>query len=248
MPVNLIDATRVKWNLAGSDLTADTELDAADITFDDAGLVVISAANVQAALEGVDASLDGLSDSISGLDASDIAFDDDGMSVIDALDVEGALADLDGAVDGLMTDVSTLSAADIGFSDSNVSFSAADVQEAIDDLEDIVAGHTTSIGGLLPKAADIQSYAGNRTLDASNLGNYIRITDAGTVTLPNSLATGFQCVIVNATDAATVAVSATGTLVSQPGYEDEILNRGAITVIHVGSNTWEMHGALVPEE
>lgn len=208
MPVNLIDATRIKWSLAGSDLTADTELDAADITFDDDGLVVISAANVQ-----------------------------------------DALADLDGALDSLGTTVTNLSfsAADISFSDSNVSFSAADVQEAIDDLEDIVAGHTTSIGGLLPKAAVIQSYAGNRTLDASNGGSYVRITDAGTVTLPNSLDTGFQCVIVNATASSTVAVSATGTLVSQPGYEDEILNRGAITVIHVGSNVWEMHGALVPE-
>lgn len=53
MPVNLIDSTRIKWNLAGSDLTADTELDAADITFDDAGLVVISAANVQDAADTV---------------------------------------------------------------------------------------------------------------------------------------------------------------------------------------------------
>src|SRR5690606_17086500 len=52
----------------------------------------------------------------------------------------------------------------------------------------------------LAKLATINSYAGNTTLDSDDSGAYVRITAAGTVTLPDGLATGFQCVIVNATD------------------------------------------------
>lgn len=97
----------------------------------------------------------------------------------------------------------------------------------------------------LAKSATVQSYAGNRTLDADNAGAYVRITAAGTVTLPDSLATGFQCVIVNATASDTVSLSAATTLTIPSGYNAEIVNRRAVTVIHIGSNLWEAHGALV---
>lgn len=97
----------------------------------------------------------------------------------------------------------------------------------------------------LPKLATVNSYGGNRTLDSSDSGAYVRITGAGTVTLPDGLATGFQCVIVNATDAATVALSAATTLTIPSGFDAEVQNRRAVTVIHVGSNVWEAHGALV---
>lgn len=103
----------------------------------------------------------------------------------------------------------------------------------------------TALDAKLGKSATVQSYAGNRTLDASNNGAYIRITAAGTVTLPDGLSTGFQCVVVNATDAATVALSAATTLTIPTGFEAEVQNRRAVTVIHVGSNVWEVHGALV---
>lgn len=106
----------------------------------------------------------------------------------------------------------------------------------------------TALDAKLGKSATVQSYAGNRTLDASNNGAYIRITAAGTVTLPDSLPTGFQCVIVNATDSDTVALSAATTLTIPAGFEPEIQNRRAVTVIHVGSDVWEAHGALVEEE
>lgn len=97
----------------------------------------------------------------------------------------------------------------------------------------------------LAKTATVQSYAGNRTLDSDNAGAYVRITAAGTVTLPDSLATGFQCVIVNATASDTVALSAATTLTLPTGFDAEVVNRRAVTVIHVGSNVWEAHGALV---
>lgn len=97
----------------------------------------------------------------------------------------------------------------------------------------------------LPKLATVNSYAGNRTLDSDDSGAYVRITAAGTVTLPDGLSTGFQAVVVNATDAATVALSAATTLTLPAGFESEVQNRRAVTVIHVGSNVWEAHGALV---
>lgn len=102
--------------------------------------------------------------------------------------------------------------------------------------------------GLLPKLATVNAYAGNRTLDGDDSGAYVRITAAGTVTLPDGLSTGFQCVIVNATDSDTVVLSAATTLTIPAGFEPEIQNRRAVTVIHVGSNVWEAHGALVEEE
>lgn len=92
--------------------------------------------------------------------------------------------------------------------------------------------------------AEVKSYAGNRTLDIDDSGAYVRITAAGTVTLPDGLATGFQCAIVNATDSATVELSAATTLTLPAGFDAEIENRRAVTVIHVGSNIWEVHGAL----
>lgn len=107
------------------------------------------------------------------------------------------------------------------------------------------AGGGGDTSHLLPKLATVNSYAGNRTLNPDDSGAYVRITAAGTVTLPNGLATGFQCVIVNATDAATVELAAATTLVLPVGFEPEIQNRRAVTLIHVGSNEWEVHGALV---
>lgn len=117
-----------------------------------------------------------------------------------------------------------------------------------DGLEFVDPPNAPDLTGLLPKLATLNSYAGNRTLDASDSGAYVRITAAGTVTLPDGLSTGFQCVIVNATDSDTVVLSAATTLTIPAGFEPEIQNRRAVTVIHVGSNVWEAHGALVEEE
>lgn len=114
----------------------------------------------------------------------------------------------------------------------------------LSDQTDLQAALDAKLG----KSATVQSYAGNHTLDSDDSGAYVRITAAGTVTLPDSLDTGFQCVIVNATDSDTVALSAATTLTLPSGFEPEIQNRRAVTVVHVGSNVWEAHGALVEEE
>lgn len=122
------------------------------------------------------------------------------------------------------------------------------VTAGADGLEFVDPPNAPDLTGLLPKLATVNSYAGNRTLDGDDSGAYVRITAAGTVTLPDGLATGFQCVIVNATDSDTVALSAETTLAIPSGFEAEVQNRRAVTVIHVGSDVWEAHGALVEEE
>lgn len=102
-----------------------------------------------------------------------------------------------------------------------------------------------ALNARLTKHATVNAYAGNRTLDTDDSGAYVRITAAGTVTLPDGLDTGFQCVVVNATDSATVDLTAATTLTIPAGFEPEVQNRRAVTVVHVGSNVWEVHGALV---
>ena len=100
-----------------------------------------------------------------------------------------------------------------------------------------------------PKLADVRAYNAHASLDeAADLAAYVRVTAAATITLPDGFPDGWQAVIVNATDAATVTLTAETTLTLPSGFEPEIQNRRAVTVIHVGSNVWEVHGALIEEE
>lgn len=116
-----------------------------------------------------------------------------------------------------------------------------DIGGTISDQTDL----QNALDAKLGRHAIVNGYSGNRTLDNDDSGAYVRITAAGTVTLPDGLSTGFQCVIVNATDSATVFLSAETALTLPSGFDAEVQNRKAVTVIHVGSNVWEAHGALV---
>lgn len=101
-------------------------------------------------------------------------------------------------------------------------------------------------GGAGSALATVLSYSTNRTLDEDDdLAAYIRMTDEATVTLPDDFPTGWQAVIVNATDSDTVDLDAETTLILPSGFEPEIQNRRSVSVVHVGSNVWEVHGALV---
>ncbi len=102
----------------------------------------------------------------------------------------------------------------------------------------------TALDAKLGLLSPPQNYSGNRTLDSGNSGRLLRFTDEATVTLPDGLAQGFQCVIVNATDSDVVDLDAETTLTLPPGFEPEVVNRRAVTLLHVGSNVWEAYGAL----
>lgn len=97
----------------------------------------------------------------------------------------------------------------------------------------------------LGKLAAITTYSTSDDLDAiDDLGAYVRVTAAATINLPDGFPAGWQCVIVNATSGDTVALTADTTLTLPGGFDAEIQNRRAVTVIHVGSDVWEVHGAL----
>src|SRR5690606_9349996 len=109
---------------------------------------------------------------------------------------------------------------DVAYDNTTSGLTAEDVQAAIDEvvagLGTAAAADTTAFAtaaqgakadAATPKLATVNNYAGNRTLDSDDSAAYVRITAAGTVTLPDGLSTGFQCVIVNATDSAEVALS-----------------------------------------
>ncbi|HET9026103.1 MAG TPA: hypothetical protein VFN07_01055 [Trueperaceae bacterium] len=98
----------------------------------------------------------------------------------------------------------------------------------------------------IPKLAVVRAYGTSASLDEDDdLAAYVRVTAAATITLPDGFPAGWQCVLVNATDSDTVELDAATTLTLPAGFEPEIQNRRAVTVIHVGSNVWEAHGALV---
>lgn len=98
----------------------------------------------------------------------------------------------------------------------------------------------------VPKLAVVRAYSANATLDETDdLAAYVRVTAAATITLPDGFPTGWQCVLVNATSSDTVELDAETTLTLPADFEPEIQNRRAVTVVHVGSNVWEAHGALV---
>jgi hypothetical protein len=93
--------------------------------------------------------------------------------------------------------------------------------------------------------ATINTHAGNHTLsENTDLGAYVRITGEGTVTLPTSFVTGWQCTIVNATDSNPVDLSTGGSLLLPASVTEFIQNRRAVLVVHIGSGNWEVHGAL----
>lgn len=81
------------------------------------------------------------------------------------------------------------------------------------------------------------------TLVAGDLNYLIRFTNASgcTVTLPNSLSTGFQCVLSN-DSAGTVTLSATTTLNAEG--TKLVTQYTAASVTHIGSNVWRAYGKL----
>jgi hypothetical protein len=98
------------------------------------------------------------------------------------------------------------------------------------------------ITGFLPRLALQRSVAGNHTLEAGDAGYMVRITAAGTVTLPDALAANVQAVIRRAT-ANEVALSAT-TLNAVGGGTKIPDEHGAVLVVHQGSGVWDVYGEL----
>jgi len=82
---------------------------------------------------------------------------------------------------------------------------------------------------------------GNHSLNASNHGKIIQITNASTVTLSSGLAAGFQVTIFNET-ASIITFSSEGTIKAK---SFRCSNRyGAVYATHLGNNVWILVGDL----
>jgi len=81
------------------------------------------------------------------------------------------------------------------------------------------------------------------SLTSDDNGEVIHVSGTTTITLPDSLDTGFNCTIVNV-DSNTVSLSATTTLNTKDSATDLANQYGAATVYHAGSNVWYGYGDL----
>lgn len=97
--------------------------------------------------------------------------------------------------------------------------------------------------GALPLHGVIVAVATSRDLTAADAGACLVCNGTLTLTAPNSMATGFQVVIVNG-GTGTVTLAAAGTLASRGGKNKLTSQYAAATMIHGGSNTWYAFGDL----
>lgn len=84
------------------------------------------------------------------------------------------------------------------------------------------------------------------SLASTDSGDILSVESQCTVTLPNGMDTGFQCVIVNGNSVSTndVIVTASGTLRSKDSKYTLGNQYGAATAVHKGSNVWYLFGDL----
>lgn len=97
--------------------------------------------------------------------------------------------------------------------------------------------------GKIPRDATILSKSAIYTVLAADAGKIIECDGTFTVTLPDSLATGFQVVIVNV-GSGTITVAASTTLQTKDSNADLANQYGAATAYHRGSNVWCAFGDL----
>lgn len=75
-------------------------------------------------------------------------------------------------------------------------------------------------------------------------GKVIAFSDDATVTLPDGLSTGFNCVIENVGSSKTITLNATTTLNTKDSAVTITDQYGAVSVVHKGSNVWHAWGDL----
>jgi hypothetical protein len=127
--------------------------------------------------------------------------------------------------------------------DAGARFMTTDPGESPGEQQRLVEWATVRALALLQP---IEEHAGSHELGPiTDLGAVVRITDAGTVTLPDGFPDGWWADVVNATDADVVDLAAASTLVLPAGCAPEVEARRMVRVLHVGAGVWEAHGFLV---
>lgn len=105
----------------------------------------------------------------------------------------------------------------------------------------------TQIDATSPKLAVITTVSTpTYTLASTDSDSILSVDTTATVTLPDSLSTGFQVVIINGSSATTddVTLAASTTLQSKDSAVILDNQYGAATAVHKGSNVWYAFGDL----
>jgi len=135
-----------------------------------------------------------------------------------------------------MTDINLTSTTGSGFLE-------ADYEQIKDMLQDggVDPADTATVAA---KNAKFNNKSASYTLVAADNNKIIEVDTTSTITLPDGLDTGFQCVIVNTGSSQTITLSATTTLTSKDSNTTITSQYGAVTVYHAGSNVWRAFGDL----
>lgn len=95
----------------------------------------------------------------------------------------------------------------------------------------------------LPREANIVTISSSRALAAGDAGSIIEATAGATITLPNSLPTGFQAAIANI-DGSTITFAAEGTLQSKGAANTLAAQYGMATVYKRSPTIWLLAGDI----
>ena len=104
-------------------------------------------------------------------------------------------------------------------------------------------GNTGGDDTKVDKLIQIQASVGDYTVQASDSAGLVEVNSASVVTLPSSLATGFQVVIFRNT-AGEVSIQAQGVIRSAEGATRLNVQYSTATAIHKGGGEWYLFGDL----
>jgi hypothetical protein len=144
------------------------------------------------------------------------------------------------ATDQIVVDSDALPEAKrVSFATISALFAWGNILGTLSDQTDV----QNALNAKLPESASIVAVSGSRDLATTDAGKILEATGTITITAPNGLATGFQCVIVNV-GSGTIALAATTTLQSKDSANELANQYGAATIYHRGSNVWVAIGDL----
>ena len=102
---------------------------------------------------------------------------------------------------------------------------------------------STALTGFTNLNANIFTTGGSYTLQSTDNGKIIQMSGTSTLTLPNSLITGFQVSVINV-GTNTVTLSASTTLLTKSSKVTITTQYSAVSLYHKGSNIWMGFGDL----
>lgn len=135
-----------------------------------------------------------------------------------------------------MADINLISTSSSGFEETD-----------FDQIKDVLQDGGVTLpdaATIASKSATFNNKSGNYTLLSTDNNKIIEVDTTATITLPDGLDTGFQCIIVNTGSSQIITLDATTTLTTKNSDVTIVSQYGAATVYHAGSNVWRAFGDL----